>query len=636
MKQITRRGFMKLSATAVAGTVLTACAPAATQPPVAEATPVPETEPTKAPEAEPTKAPETEATAAPEAEKPAEPEAPARTWPLGDVPRNQTLMYYNNVPAAGVFSPFSGSYTHQNGNAILYEPCAFYGVHADKTYMWLAESYKYNEDATQLDVTFRKGITWSDGTPFTANDPAFFMKLINTTPEFRGGSTYSQELAEAVVIDDLNLQVKLNQPDWRLFFKSLTFRFDLGDYTVIQPMHMFKDVKPEELTAYPVYDKEKGWPVSTGPYGVGDSSDQLTNYDLRPTWWAVETGFIEKYPDVLRIQQLQFTNDTVAGQKLINNEVDQTLDLRPMVVASLLAQAGDHLTTWTGKEMPYGYTDWWPISVWFCTAKPPFDNPKVRWAVSYAINREQLVQVAWGGAGKPAIGPFPEFKRLDEYMAGIKDLTDQYNLLEYNLEKSAALMEEAGFKKDAQGYWVDASGVRPDADLYAAVPLFGDLGPVIAQMLDSAGFACAHKAPNDVWAAKVDGRASLFLFGHGGSTVDPYDTFQLYRKANVLPMGEQSWGNLSRWWTDKTEEISEEMNKTAMDDPKMKDLFRAWMEEYYRDLPDAPVVQWFHRIPVNTYYWTGWPSREDPYVNSALWALTMEVIVTRLKATGNA
>jgi len=155
-------------------------------------------------------------------------------------------------------------------------------------------------------------------------------------------------------------------------------------------------------------------------------------------------------------------------------------------------------------------------------------------------------------------------------------------------------------------------------------------------MLDSAGFACAHKAPNDVWAAKVDGRASLFLFGHGGATIDPYDTMQLYRKANVLEMGQQSWGNITRWWNDKTEEIAEETNKTAMDDPKMAELFRAWMTEYYTNLPDAPIVQWFHRIPVNTTYWTNWPNVDNPYMNSALWHLTEAIVVYGLKATGAA
>jgi peptide/nickel transport system substrate-binding protein len=628
MTRISRRAFVKLSATAIAGTILTACAPAAATEAPAEATRAPE--PTEAPKEEPTKAPE--ATAAPEPTA-----APARTWPLGDVPRNQTLYYaYQSAPAAGNFSPLAAGYNHQVGCALLYEPMAFYGAHADKTYMWLAESYKYNEDATECTITLRKGIQWSDGTPYTAADPAYFMNLCRDVPGLSRGGVFFSELNEAVAVDDLTLKVSLKQPDWRLFFKSLTFRFDLGDYSVMLPKHIYQDIPAEELTNFKHYDEAKGWPVSTGPYGIGGTNDQLTNFDLRPTWWAVETGLVEKYPDVWRLQHTLYNNDQVAAQRMINNELDQPLSMPPMVVASLLAQAGDHISTWTGNKPPYGYVDWWPLSVHMCTARPPTNDSRVRWAVSYAINREQLVQVAWGGAGKTTERPFPEFKKLNEYMDGIKDLTAQYNVLEYNVEKSSALMTEAGYTKNADGLWADKDGVVANFDLYAAVPLFGDLAPVIAQQLYNAGFSCTHKVPNDVWAAKVDGRATLFLFGHGGATIDPYDTFQLYRKANVAEMGQQSWGNINRWWTEETERITEEVNVTAMDDPKMKDLFKAWMTEYYRELPDAPIVQFYHRLPVNTTYWTNWADENNPYMNTAIWHTTALIVVINLKATGAA
>jgi len=620
MSKISRREFLFVSGAVAAGAVLTACQPTTATPTTAPA----QEQPTKA--AEPTKAPETG-----KAEEPTKAPEVVRTWPLGEVPRNKTLIYSYGAAAPELCSPLVSGYNHQLGYAILWEPCAFYAAHADKTYMWLAESYKYNDDATECTITFRKGIKWSDGTPFTTKDVAFSMDLLKRVDGLPRSSTYKTELNSTEIVDDNTIKVKLNQTDWRFFFKSLTFRFDLGDDTAILPQHIFKDVPEDQLVSFKFFDKEKAWPVTTGPYGVSNSTDQTTYFDLRPTWWAVETGFVEKYPDVERLLWIPFQNDTLAAQQLINNEIDQPLDMRPLMITSLLAQS-DHIISWT-KKPPFGYTDWWPISVQFCTAKPPFDNPKVRWAIAYAINQQQVVDVGWGGIGKVAYSPFPEFAKLNEYMDSIKDITEKYNVLEYNLEKSAQLMTEAGFTKDAEGFWVDAQGVRPDADLYAGVPLFADLAPVIAEQLRAAGFQCEHKAPQDVWAAKVDGRASLFLFGHGGATIDPWDTFMLYRKENALPMGQQSWGNITRWYNDEFTAITDEMNNTAMDDPKMKDLFRKAMEIWYRELPDCPLVQWFHRIPVNTTYWTNWPTEENPYMNSALWHLTMLQVVLGLKAT---
>jgi peptide/nickel transport system substrate-binding protein len=599
----------------VGGALLTACGP--------QATPVATEAEGEAPAAEATEPPE------PEVQRPT-------SWPLTDVPRNRTLNYYwSAAPAAGVVNPYTAGYNHQNGNALIYEPCAFYSAHGDKTYLWLAENYQYNADATEVTITFRKGIKWSDGTPFTANDAVWSMETLKRVEGLPRSSVYKAEMESVEAVDDTTLKIKLNQVDWRFFFKSLTFRFDLGDDVALLPSHILKDVPDAELVTFKFFDKEKQWPVSTAAYGVSESTEQITNYDLRPSWWAVDTGFLTKYPDVWRLTQTLFTNDTTAAQLLINKEIDQSLDLRPLVCASALTQA-DHLSTWTGKKPPYGYTDWWPISIWFTTVVPPWDNPKVRWAVAYAIDQQRIVDIAWAGAGQVSNSPFPHFKKLDEYMDGIKDITDQYNVLEFNLEKSAQLMTEAGFTKDAEGYWVDKEGVRPDADVYAGVPLFGDLAPVIAEQLRAAGFASNHMAPTDVWTAKGDGRAKLHLFGHGGSTIDPYDTFQLYRKAEVKPIGQDCGANRARWYHDDFEAVANEMNNTAMDAAKMPELFKRGMEILYRELPDLPIVQWFHRVPVNNWYWTNWPDETNPYMNSALWHLTVLQVILGLKATNNA
>jgi len=617
MSNLTRRQFLRVSALATAGAALAACGK--------KATTVAPTQPA---------APVTAATAVPVAQATATPSGPVRptTWPLGDVPRNRTLIYYNNTSSNGNCNPFAAGYTHQNGNAILIEPGAFYGVHADKEYLWLAESYKYSTDAKQCTVTFRKGIKWSDGSAFTANDIATSMMRLKKVNGLNRGGPYQMELDNATAVDDVTLQVNLNQPDWRFFFTHLTFRFDLGDETAFIPNSVWKDVPDDQLITFKWFDATKKWPLTTGPYGISTSNEQITNYDLWPSWWAVDTGFVKDYPGPWRITQQTFTNATMAAQLLINKEVDHTLDLRPFVCASTLAQA-DWLTTWTGRKPPYGYMDWWPISVQFCTTKAPVDNPQVRWAISYGLDKQKVVDIGWGGAGTTDNSPFPGYPKLVKYMEGIKDITDQYNVLEFNLDKSAALMGQAGFTKDSEGFWVDKDGKRPDLDLYADGGLFGDIAPIIAEQLRDSGFFCQHKSPPDVWAASTDGRASLFLYGHGGSTIDPYDTFYLYYNPGA-PMGQQSGANITRWQNDDFKKITDEMNNTPMDDPKMADLFHQGMSIWYQNLPDCPVVNWYHRIPVNTWYWDNWPDENNPYMNTALWHETMLYVVLGLKATG--
>jgi peptide/nickel transport system substrate-binding protein len=614
MAKISRRDFLKVSSLAAAGAVLAACGPAATA--------VPTAVPTAAPMA----------TTAPAAT--AAPKGPS-SWPVGDVPRNRTLIYNYGAPAVDNVSPFGSGYNHQIGNAVLYEPCAFYSAHSDKLYMWLAESAKPNADATQWTIVFRKGIKWSDGTAFTAHDPEWAMNKLMTVDGLNNQGWFKSEGKSIVATDDNTLQITLNTTDWRFFLKVLTFRFDLGCDTAVQPQHIFKDVADKDIPAFKVYDKAKGWPVSTGPYGVGDSTDTKCNYDLRPSWWAVDTGLVPAMPDVWRMIQQNYTNDTDAAQEYINKQVDFTLDLRPMVVAATLAQA-PWCDSWTHKKAPYGYQDWWPISVYFQCVKPPFDNPDVRWAICYAIDQQSVLDIAWGGAGLVSNSMYPGFPKLNTFMDGVKDITDKFNVLEYNLDKSAALMQKAGFSKNKDGYWADKDGVVPDTNVYGGVPLFGDILPVVCEQLRTGGFQSDPKAPSDVWTAIGDGRANLHLYGHGGSTYDPFDTIAMYRKTEIKPLGVDCGNNRPRWSTDAFTTAANQMNLTAMDDPKMTDLFKTCMTEFYTALPEVPLVKWFHRVPANNWYWSNWPTVDNAYMNSALWHLTGLYVVMNLKATNAA
>ncbi len=640
MSSISRREFLRVSTVVVAGGVLTACgaAPTPTAAPAVDtvaptAPPVPTD---TVPPSMPTSTPAPTATTAPPATAAPKPTATPRPFPLGDnVPRERTLNYaYGNVKGLG--SPLNTGWNHQDGYAILFEPAAFYAAHADKTYMWLVESYDMTPDAKQYTLHFRKGIMWSDGTPFTTADPLWSMNKLKTVKGLQRGSTYVAEADSITATDDNTLVIKLNQPDFRFFFKSLTFRFDLGDDTAILPSKYFKDVADADLPKFTFFDVAKGWPVTTGPYGMADSTDQATKFDIRPSWWAVKTGLVAKEPDVWRLIALPYQNDTLGVQQIINNELDFTLDIRPMIMTSLLTQC-DHVQTWTGRKPPFGYLDWWPISINFANNKPPFNDAtngkKIRWAIAHAVNHQQLVDVAWVGAGKATSFIYPEFKHLTTYLDSIKDIISANDPQEFSLDKSAALMKEAGYTKNKDGFYAKAGQPAEVFDVYGAVPLFADLCPVLAEQLRNAGFSCQHKAPTDVWAASVDGRAPLALFGHGGSTYDPYDTMNLYRKVNIAAPGQQSWSNIARWSTPEWEALVDQVNNTnPADDATMKDLFHKAMTIFYAELPDAPLVQWYHRIPMNNTYWTNWPSQDNPYMNAALWHQTMLQVVINLKA----
>ena len=205
------------------------------------------------------------------------------------VPRNKTMILVWSGSREGrwvdfeLWNPYSIGSNHQNGPNIIYEPLAYYSAFADKTYMWLAESYQFTPDFKQLTIKTRSGISWSDGTPFSAEDVAFTLNsLRDIGPKVKWGVDVQQVMKAAKATDANTVVVDFVVPAPRFFF-FLTYKYDIGVYIV--PKHIFAD---QDWTTFKHFDIAKGWPVSTGPWKVADASLQQKVFERRPEWWAVE------------------------------------------------------------------------------------------------------------------------------------------------------------------------------------------------------------------------------------------------------------------------------------------------------------------------------------------------------------
>ena len=170
--------------------------------------------------------------------------------------------------------------------------------------------------------------------------------------------------------------------------------------------------------------------------------------------------------------------------------MDLCADMLPPNIRTVLEQ-NPNATTWSGQEPPYGYLDWWPLSLGFNAQESPYDEPAFRWAVNHAINREQLVEVGWQGAGEPTLLPFPDFPRLRRYTAQVQDLLEQHPVGLFAPARSAALMQESGWQRDAEGIWTrdgaqakDTARHQPDLPRHRA-----NLSRAVA-----AGWLCSQHA----------------------------------------------------------------------------------------------------------------------------------------------
>ena len=172
---LNRRDFLRLSGLTAAGVLAAACG----------------TPPAPGSEAAPAGGEAAGAAAGSEAA------APAASTGLKEVAREKTMILSfggdgTQFTDTGLGNPYAQGATHQIGSAALWEPLYYYSAFADEHIPWLAESYEYNDDFTELTVKIRSGVEWSDGTPFTANDVAFtFAMLQMAAPALRNSTEIS-------------------------------------------------------------------------------------------------------------------------------------------------------------------------------------------------------------------------------------------------------------------------------------------------------------------------------------------------------------------------------------------------------------------------------------------------------------
>jgi peptide/nickel transport system substrate-binding protein len=607
-QNLNRRDFLRLSGLSAAGVMAAACG----------TPPAPGSEAAPAAEAGGAAATGGEAAAAPVAG-------------LRQVPRERTLILMfggdgTQFTDTELGNPYAAGATHQIGSAALWEPLYYYSAFADEHIPWLAESYEYNDDFTELTIKIRSGVEWSDGVPFTANDVAFTIQMLQDhAPSLRYSTEMKNWVAEAVAVDDATVRITFNDPRPRFMLEYMSYKFDTGMYFV--PAHVFGELQTtEEIQGFKYYDKEKGWPLATGPYKIVEWTTTQKFMDLREDWWGAKTGFAE-LPQVERILMLPRADDTRMVQLIVNDEVDSILDLRASTIPEAVRQ-NPNIITHTGRELPYGYVDWWPTSMWFnCDEGEPYGTKEMRWAVSYSINRQQMLEVALGGSGEITPLPFPRYPALQPFFDAAQPLLEKYPTNEYNPEKAAELLQGQGYTKDSEGFWA-RDGQRLQA-IVSGWQVFTDIGPVIAEQLRQNGFEADFITPPDNGTRIAEGVQKIWLNGHGGSFADPFTTMDFYTSKHYRPQGEPAV-YASRWRNEEYDAILEEMASTDPQAANYMDLYLAALEIWLDNLVDAPIQQWFHRIPMNTTYWEGWPTQENAYVNGAFWHLTFPMILRRL------
>ena len=379
MKQ--RSLFIALSHLMIGSVLLGACAapaatPTSTVAPAPTAVVFPTAAPTTAPTLAPTVAAATEAptvAAATEAPTTAPTAAPAGPTKGG------TLTIVDNVDYA-TLDPFSLTWTNP-AYALMYDFLVVYKPDFSGFASNVADSWTFGADNLSATFNLHPGVKFQDGTPM---DAAAVKWNLDRYRDKKVASPPSDILGDLVTDvstpDDHTVVLKLSQP-------SAILLDTLSGAGMVSPTAFQKAGA----------DNYAQSPVGTGPYSVKDqiANDHRTlvrnpDYAWAPPWFE-NRGAV--YPDTVIVKQL--TDDATMYSALETGQVQ----VAPIPTQFLeQARKNSNIGLVQGIENGIQY-------IGFNNQAAPFDNKNVRQAIGYAINRDEIIKVAWNSEADAIYGP---------------------------------------------------------------------------------------------------------------------------------------------------------------------------------------------------------------------------------------
>ncbi|MFI5608530.1 ABC transporter substrate-binding protein [Amycolatopsis sp. NPDC051903] len=446
---------------------------------------------------------------------------------------------------------------------------------------WLATKWDWSDNYKKLVLTIRDGVKFSDGTPMTGDDVAYTFQLLRDN--------------KALNIDSVPYK------DISASGNQVTLGFDTSQFvnqvkilqTIVVPKHIWSQIKD------PSTDTVKN-PVGTGPYTLKSFTPQTITVTQR-------TGYWQEAPKVKEIRYTSYTDNNAQVAALTSGAAEWSFTFIP-----------NYKTVYVNKD-PQHYKLWFPAQLavhglWFNTEKAPWNNPKLRQAISKVVNRDDIFNQGEAGYFYPK----------DDQVTGIPTpagdsfIAPQYKgqTVKVDVPGAKSLLTGAGFKFTGNQL-VDPTG-KP-VNIKLTVPsgwsdYITDL-EIIKDNLAQIGItATVEKMNQDAWTKSVDTGdfEGVLHWTNDGAT--PYDMYRDVMDGNrYKPTGQGGInGNYGRYKNDEaTQALATYAN--AADDASRATAMAKLQQIMIDQQPMVPLMAANSGGEYSTKNWTGWPDEANPY-----------------------
>jgi len=469
----------------------------------------------------------------------------------------------------------------------VYEPLYVFNSVRCEYVPWLAVAHEWREGNLVLRLTTRAGVQWSDGRPFTARDVAFTFQLLRRFPALDRRGVWAF-LADVRALDDRTVDFRFA----RLFIPG----FDELAAQQIVPEHVWRNVA--DPVAFP-----NEHPVATGPFTeVRVFQNQVYELGRNPHYW--QRGL----PRVEALRFPAYPGNDRANLALVFDEVDWAGNFVPAVDRVYVGR----------RPRDHGY--WFPLTgssifLYANTGHAPFADVRVRKALSMAIDRDLLVDVALYRYSRPA-----DATGLSDAYAAWRDsgAIAAGDWVRFDTAAANRLLDAAGCRRGADGLRRLPDG-RPWRLEVLAVSGWSDwvrAAQVISRGLGALGVRATVRTYDfSAWFQRVQAGDFDLSLGWSFEGPTPYLFYRwLMSSATVKPVGEASMGNWHRYGSPAADRALAAFEREA--DPARQHALADTLQRIF--VAEAPAIPLYPNpswAEYSTARFRGFPSREHPYAD---------------------
>ncbi len=329
-----------------------------------------------------------------------------------------------------------------------------YHLHPPSFAPRLASSWEFSQDNRTLTFFLRRDAFWSDGVPVTAEDVRFTFQIQKDPRIGSPGLEIKDFISHVEVVDPFTVKFHFT----RVYPYQL---MDANDGHIV-PAHAWGKIPPEQWAETDFMQRL----VTSGPFRfVSHTPQQTLILERDPAYWGQPRPYLNRVIFRVIPEATSQINQLLAGQVHV-------VEMVPPRLAERVKNSRD-VDLVEVPSRTWGFVAW-------NNRKPPFNDRRVRRALTLAINRKAAVDTVYHGFAKLAMGPI-----LSSMWAFNRNLP----VLPYDPEQARALLREAGWEPNPRDGTLVKNGTPFAFDIVfpAVNPIRQDLALLIQSDLAKLG-----------------------------------------------------------------------------------------------------------------------------------------------------